>query len=47
MKQKSFIPLNFSMWDISKEELEHILNDANLSIEEKQAILDEYEEAGS
>ncbi|EAY29603.1 hypothetical protein [Microscilla marina] len=45
MKQEVTPPLNFVMWGISKEELESILDDAMLSPEEKQTILEDYNDA--
>lgn len=46
MAQKLFIPTSLVMWGISKEELEEILVVAHLSSQEKQAILDEYNQSG-
>lgn len=45
MAQKLFIPTSLVMWGISKEELEEILVVAHLSSQEKQAILDEYNQS--
>jgi hypothetical protein len=44
MKQEFIPPMNFAMWGISKEELESILDDATLSPEERQIILEGYSE---
>ena len=38
-----FIPMSFSMWGISKEDLKGMLDTSNLTSEEKESILDEYE----
>lgn len=45
MAQKLFVPTSFAMWGISKEELEKILAVAHLTSQEKQAILDEYNQS--
>ena len=42
MQQEFISPINFAMWGISKDELENILDDAMLSPEEKQMILEDY-----